>query len=378
MMPLQLIRILVRLFASGFYRVHAGLLAMLYGTVICYCIFIIPLNETHLEPAQRIAESLMFTLSLLSSPVMMAAVFMVWFIYTLKSWQYIRRQLQLESNLFIFYSVTSFSRMRQFQSWAIVQTVILLPALGYALITLIVGIVFGYHLAPFIMLVYILLLIVLSAGIYTRWINQPSPVKANYIQYLTRNRAKPLFMLFLYHIADQQKITYLLTKAFALLSIFSLPYFFADIGDLRAAGIIILLVCLAHVVLVFQEFRFEQVYLGFVRNFPVSRLRLYIHHLLLYMLILFPEGIALFVSLQPSIAALLLFFALGTIMLFRSMLLVVRNTTMRSYLWCITAISVFIFVASLFRKMELIALLYVPLSCIMVYKRYYRTESPAS
>jgi hypothetical protein len=152
-MPLT--RILLKLFASGFYRVHAGLLAFLFSTVICYCIFIIPLNETHLEPAQRITERLIFTLSLLSSPVMMIVVFIVWFIYTFKSWQYIRQQLYLESNLFIFYSVTSFSRQKQFQSWVVVQTAILLPALAYALLTLIVGITFGYPLAPFIVLGYI-------------------------------------------------------------------------------------------------------------------------------------------------------------------------------------------------------------------------------
>jgi hypothetical protein len=373
-MTQPLTRILLRLFASGFYREHAGLLAFLFGTVVCYCIFIIPLNETHLEPAQRIVESLMFTLSLLSSPVMTAAVFMVWFIYTLKSWQYIRLQLQQESNQFLFYCITSFSRLKQFQSWVIVQTVILLPALGYALLTLVVGIIFGYYLAPFIILGYIVLLIAISAGIYTRLVNQPAEVNINYIQRLTRNRPKPFFTLFLYQIADQHKITYLLTKAMALFCIFSMSYFFADSTDLRAAGIITLLVCLAQALLIFHEFRFDQVYLGFARNFPASRAILYSRLVLLYIVLLSPEAIALFSSLPVFIAALLIFFALGIVLLFRCILLVTNTFTMRSYLWYITAISVFIFIAILFGKIEPVAFLNLPITAILFYKRYYRTQ----
>jgi len=374
-MTKPLTRVLLRLFASGFYRVHAGLLAFLFSTVICYCIFIIPLNETHLEPAQRITESLMFTLSLLSSPVMMAVVFLMWFIYTLKSWQYIRLQLQLESNLFIFYSTTSFSRLRQFQSWAIVQTVILLPALGYALVTLVVGIVFGYYLAPFVVLGYIVLLIVVSAGIYTRLVNRPAEVTATYIQNITRNRIKPFLTLFLYHIAEQHKLTYLLTKTLAMLSIFSLSYFFADAADLRAAGIIILMVCLAQTLLIFQEFRFDRVYMGFARNFPTSRARLYSRLVLLYIVLLFPEAIVLFSLLPVFKAGLLLFFALGIVLLFRCILLVAATVTMRGYLWCVTAISAIIFIAILFSGIELVALLNVLVSAILYYKRYYRTQS---
>lgn len=373
-----LTRILLNVFASGFYRVHAGLLAFLFSTVVCYCIFIIPLNETHLEPAQRIIESLIFTLSLLSSPVMMAVVFIVWFIYTLKSWQYVRRQLQLESNLFIFYSMTSFSRRRQFRSWAVVQTVILLPALGYTLVTLIVGIIFGYYLAPFIVLGYIVLLIFFSAGIYTRLVNQPAEVTINYIQRLTRNQSKPFFTLFLYHIADQHKFAYLLTKTMALLSIFSLSYFFAGITDLRAAGIIILFVCLAHALLVFQEFRFEQVYLGFARNFPINRAIRYGRLLLLYVLILLPEGITLFSSLPVFAAAQLLLLALGIMLLFRCILLIIPVVTMRSYLWYITGISVVVFIAILFRMIEFIALLNLPVSGILFYTRYYQAQSITS
>ncbi len=374
MTRLPLTRTLIKLFATGFYRVHAGFLALLFGTVACYCVFIIPLNETHLEPAQRITERLIFTLSLLSSPVMMMVVFIVWFIYAYKSWQYVRQQLQLESNLFIFYSVRSFPRLKQFQSWVLTQSVILLPALVYALITLIVGVIFGYHLAPFIVLGYIVLLILLSAAIYMRLVNQLAEVKSNFILYIIRNRAKPLFTLFLYHVIDQQKLTYLLTKGFALLSIFSLSYFFSDATDLRAAGIVMLLVSLAHAVLVFQEFRFQQKYLSFIRNFPISRIRLYIYLVLLYALLLLPEGIILLASLPLSTALLLFLFALGMTMLFRCTLLVIP-TTMRSYLWCLTVITVMVFVAILFRKMELVALLNLPISCLILYKRYYRAAS---
>lgn len=373
-MQVPLTRILLKVFATGFYRVHAGLLAFLCSTVVCYCIFIIPLNETHLLPAQRIIESLIFTLSLLSSPVMLAVVFTVWFIYTFKSWQYIKRQLLQESNMFIFYSITSFSKMKQFQSWVVVQTVILLPAIGYAFVTLTVGLVYGYYLTPFIVMGYIFLLILLSASIYTIRINQLQEVRSSLTLQVTRHWIKPSFSLFLYHVADQLKLTYLVTKAMSLLSIASLVYFFSDIEDLRAAAIIMLLVSLAHTVLAFQEFRFEHVYLPFTRNFPVSRWKLYLNLLLVYVILLLPEGIALFVS-WPAVAAVLLFlFTLGTLVLFRCVLLLTTQATMRSYLWCVTGVSVVVFILILFNAMQLLAFLNLPLACLIFHKRYYHAE----
>jgi hypothetical protein len=374
MTPLPLIRILIKLFAIGFYRVHAGLLALLFGTVICYCIFIIPLNETHLAPAQRIVESLIFTLSLLSSPIMMLFVFIVWFIYTYKSWQYIQRQLQLESNLFIFYSVTSFSTIKQFQSWAVVQTVILLPAIMYALMTLVVGIIFGYYIAPFVVMSYIFLLVLISAGVYMRVVNRLAHVTPGFVLQISRHWTKPSFSLFLYHIADQLKLTYLVVKVMSLLGIASLFYFFTDIQNLRAAAIIMLLVCLAHTVFAFRDFRFQQVYLGFMRNFPISRVQLYINVVLLYILLLLPEGIALLVSLPVFTALLLFLFTLGMLVLFRCTLQLAAHATMRSYLWSVTGISVLVFILILLNAMEFIALLNLPLTCFIFYKRYYNAE----
>lgn len=373
-MPLALTRILLKVFATGFYRVHAGLLAFLCGTVVCYCIFIIPLNETHLLPAHRIAESLIFTLSLLSSPVMMVVVFIVWFVYTFKSWQYIQRQLLQESNVFLFYSITSFSKVKQFQSWLVVQTVILLPAIGYAVVTLAVGFVYDYYLTPFIVMGYIFMLILLSAGIYTIRVNQLQEVKPGFVLQLTRYWVKPSFSLFLYHIADQLKLTYLVTKVMSVLSIASLFYFFADIADLRAAALVMLLACLAHAVLAFQEFRFEQIYLQFARNFPVSRTQLYSNLLLVYILLLLPEAVVLFVSLPAFITLLMFLFALGMLMLFRCILLLTTQTTMRSYLWRVTGISVAVFILILFNALQLLAFLNLPLAYLIFYKRYYRAE----
>ncbi len=373
-MPLALTRILLKVFATGFYRVHAGLLAFLCGTVVCYCIFIIPLNETHLLPAHRIAESLVFTLSLLSSPVMMVVVFIVWFVYTFKSWQYIQRQLLQESNVFLFYSITSFSKVKQFQSWVVVQTVILLPAIGYAVVALAVGFVYDYYLTPFIVMGYIFMLILLSAGIYTIRVNQLQEVKPGFVLQLTRHWVKPSFSLFLYHIADQLKLTYLVTKVMSVLSIASLFYFFADIADLRAAAFVMLLACLAHAVLAFQEFRFEQIYLQFARNFPVSRTQLYSNLLLVYILLLLPEAVVLFVSLPAFTTLLMFLFALGMLMLFRCILLLTTQTTMRSYLWRVTGISVAVFILILFNALQLLVFLNLPLAYLIFYKRYYRAE----
>jgi hypothetical protein len=366
--------ILLKIFVSGFYRVHAGFLTLLFGTVICYCFFIIPLNQTHLSPPDRILENLIFTLTLLSSPLIVALVFLVWLFYTFKSWQYIARQLRVESHQFLFYSVTSLPKARQFQSWFIIQLVILLPAIGYALMTIVVGLIFEYYWVPAIAVIYLIALALLSAWIYVRLTNElPREVKGHTLLLrFTGSWKKPFFSLFFYHLADRLKIMYSVTKTLSLLMLVCLPYFFNDVTGLRSAAIIVLMISMTHVMLVYQSQVFEDTFLSFARNFAYSRIRLYINFIILHSLLLLPEGIILLTYFPPFVAAGLFLFSLSILVLCRC-LLYRPGITLRDYLWWITILFTVYFILVLFNQWWWLGFFNLLISYLVFHRNYYET-----
>src|SRR3990170_2588131 len=129
----SLTTVLIKIFVKGFYRVHSGIFLFFFVTVLMYFFFVEVLNQTHLPPDQIILYNLMLVLTLISSPVMVALVFIVWLGFTIKSWNYITGQMLIPNNQFLFYSSTSFSKVNQFKSWFIAQLTISLPIVGYGL-----------------------------------------------------------------------------------------------------------------------------------------------------------------------------------------------------------------------------------------------------
>lgn len=124
--------ILLKVFASGFYRTHAGifffLLFVMFGMV---------------EPSQLLGYHLTLMLAFISSPLMMVIVFAVWLVYTFKCWHYVAGQAFALQQQFLFYSSSSYTKSKQFSSWFILQAYIGLPVLVYAGISL--GVAVKHH-----------------------------------------------------------------------------------------------------------------------------------------------------------------------------------------------------------------------------------------
>src|ERR1700748_1163931 len=112
----SLTNILMKIFATGFYRAHAGILAVgffvMFGMV---------------EPGQLLHYHKTLILAFVSSPVMMLVVFAGWLIYAIKSWHYVLGQIGAVNQQFLFYSSNAYSRRQQLCGWFITQLIILLP-----------------------------------------------------------------------------------------------------------------------------------------------------------------------------------------------------------------------------------------------------------
>lgn len=297
-MPRSLIKVLLKIFVFGFYRMHAGLLLTLFISLFIHFFFTSVLNQTHLTQEGIILNNLKLVLTSVSNPAAMGLLFLIWLIYTVKSAKYVMAQLSMPQNQFLFYSSNSLSIRRQLVSWLVIQFLISLPIIALGMFATAIGFIFHYYVIPAIIPFYLGLLIFASAYYYTGSSNQL--IQNNDETYslgFVKNWPKPLFSLFLYQILSANSLTYLITKlgSGVILTGFYVLFYKAN-SDLRSAGMAILAVILSHAVLIFQSHEFETNFLRFARNFPDSRQRVFSNITMLHLILILPEIIWIFAT----------------------------------------------------------------------------------
>jgi hypothetical protein len=363
-MQQPLTKVLLKVFASSFYQVHAGIL---------FFVFFVMVGTVPGNMLITYHTSLM--LAMTNSPMMLLLVIGVWLLYILKSWHYIIGQFYAPDKQFLFYSSTSLSRSAQRKSWYYVQAVILAPVIIYALLAVLVGVSHHYYILPLVILVFLTAMIWCSALLYVRMVNRlVDGSNQSLLLKLSGKWRKPYFSLYIYHIFDSKKVPYLITKGLSWLIISGVFYLFADVKtDLRVAGIAILAVITAHVVLIFEERRFEETLLSFSRNLPYSRYKLFLNFIGVYFFLLLPEGVWLFSRFQPLMAVELLLAGLSFALLFHC-LLYWFGLDMDKYLQWILGLFMVLFWIIMFHLLWLLIPLNLVVAYLFFYNNYYRYQ----
>lgn len=364
-------QLLIKTLSRGFFRVHSGMLLFLFVAVFSYCFFI--LTAGTITPDKALVFNIIFMLSFASAPVMMILVFIVWLIYTIKSWQYIAAQLRMDQYRFLYYSSTALSKKKQFKSWFFVQLFISVPLIVYGLFSVIAGAIYGYYLIPVLIVIYLFFLNGISAVFYLQLMNRiMRNEESTLLTKLTNTWEKPFPVLFLYDLVYRKKIAFLITKILCWAILSGVFLLFADLkSDLRIAGMAILGVAIAHTFLVYQGQRFELQYLSFSKNFPYSRNQLYIQLVLLYFLLLLPEGIWLFIHFRAAKALGLFLLMMSITLLFRS-LLYRLGLHMNSYLPWIFGLFILFFWIIMFQWVWVLIPVNLTLSYVVFFRNYYR------
>jgi hypothetical protein len=263
----------------------------------------------------------------------------------------------------------------QFRSWFYTQFIVSLPFVFYALIAVITGIVFHEYLMALIITLFTPLLISISAFIYVIKLN--SLIQNNnswWMFVLSRRWRKPFFSLFLYYVSDKLKLTYIITKLLSYVVIISVMFSLADVKqDPRVVGLVILGVVIAHSILIYQQHKFELIFLTTSRNFPYSIGNLYFNYLLTYMFLLLPEIIWLFASFTPIMSIGLLLLLLSMVMLFHCILYKI-GLAMNNYLPWVLGLFLITFLFILFGLMWLLVPIYFIVSFVIFNMNYYKAE----
>jgi hypothetical protein len=230
-------------------------------------------------------------------------------------------------------------------------------------------------LSAIIIILYLTLLIFFGAGFHLQIVNRSiDGSNQSVLLKIIGKWHKPLFSLFIYHVFNKIKLRYMLIKALSWLIVTGVFLLFADVShDIRVAGIAILAIIIAHTVLIFEDHRFEDTYLSFVRNLPYTRGRLFVNNMVVYGVILLPEAVWLFSRFTPVTAVELMSFAISTALLFHSILYWL-GLDMEKYLQWVFSIFIMIFIVILYHLMWLLIGLNLLISFIVFFRNYYRYQ----
>ena len=375
-MQQPLTNILIRIFARGFYKVNSGLLIFLFVILVSYCFFINTLGDVKLlPPGKELYYQFMILISFVSSPGMMLMFFTIWIFYTIKSWQYVSGQLQIEHHEFLYYSILSAGRIRQFKGWFYTQFIISLPFVCYALLASVIGLVLHHYGMVLVIILFTLLLITITALIYTKQLNALlKDTGQSWLINFGQTWSKPFFSLFIYHMFDRLKLALVLTKLLSYLVIIGIMLSFADsYTNGRVAAFAILGVVMAHAILIYQQHRFALVYLTITRNFPYALSKLYVLQVLTYLILLLPECVWIFISFKFFMAIGLLSMLLGITMLFHCILYRI-GLAINKYLPWLLGMFFGISLVILFRLTWLLIPVCPGVSFMLFYYNYYNEE----
>lgn len=367
----SLSQVLIKIFSRAFFRLHSGQLLFLFVAVFSYCFFI--LTAGTITPEKALVFNLIFMLSFASSPLMMLLVFLVWLLYTIKSWQFVTKQLVSAQHRFLYYSSSSMPKSAQFKSWFIMQLFISIPLLVYGAFSIVVGIAYGHYLIPAGIVLYLFLLNVLSALIYVQVLNRLNRDDGAVLwMNLTEGLSKPFSFLFLYELLHRKKTAFLLTKIISWGILTGVFLIFSDLkNDLRIGAIATLGVAMAHTFLCYQNHRFDQVYLAFSKNFPYSRNQIFLQMMGFYAVLLLPEAIWCFLKFNfgTAIGCYLLMFSF--LLVFRTLLYRIGLQMNRYLPWIFSLF--FIFFWSIMFQWIWVLIPFSLLSAYLIfYKNYYR------
>ena len=149
-------QVLCKLFARGFYRAHSGLFFSFFTIFGMYLVFVQVLNQSHLNHKDIIKHNLLIVIEVASSPAVAGLLMITWLLITIKSWAYISQQMARTDHQFLFYSISSFHKARQFKIWLFVQLAIASPMLVYVIFALVIGFIYNFYLLPVLVAIFTL------------------------------------------------------------------------------------------------------------------------------------------------------------------------------------------------------------------------------
>lgn len=373
-MNFALLKILDKTFVKAFYRNHSGLLLFFFIAIFSYFFFV--KTAGHVTREVQVLYEIKLTLLSATNPLMLAFVFLIWMIYTFKSWQFVAKQFLMEDHQFLFYSLGSVNKRILFINWFLIQTRITLPIILFGVFAIIIGVFNQQYIIPPIIALLLLLMISVSAIYYSFLSHQLINSKDfSPLFKLTKSWKKPYFSLFPYYTLDQLKIPLILIKSFSIIIIIGLFYYYpSSKNDLRLIEMAILMICTGHAFLVYHQKKFDYTFLVITKNLPYSGNWAYLYLLISTLILLIPEALYLWFQFSIWEAFYLILYSISLMVLYSGFLFAF-GLDIKKYLFWVFGILIISLLFIMFKIAFVGMVINLILSYISFHRNYYKSTA---
>ncbi|MET0571927.1 MAG: hypothetical protein ABWZ79_10915 [Pedobacter agri] len=322
---------MIKIFSNGFYRQNGASILFVFSTILVYCFYINTLGNVELN---EVAEwNLAITIAVVSNPLMVGIFLIASIVYTFKIWQYFIKQIQLPANEFIFYSLNAASKKTQFIDWLIVYFKVMLPLWLYSFFSIIIGFSYKHYVIPIATNIFLLLINQLLAYASFGKLNSFKEERDSQRGYIFNlSFEKGINILYFLNLLDRGKIAFVFTKVISILiSLWVVNIFEAETDIERPLLMVVLLIVSSHIIIIFNEYAFNERYLYFIHNLPLPLWQKWLGPLLNYLYILLPELAWLIMNFSAVYSIQFIIFGISMILFLRS-LMYYTGTLIKKYL----------------------------------------------
>ena len=273
-----MLKLLIKTIGVSFYEQHAGLFL-----VVCYLLF------GAVEGSQLVSYHFALLISICSSPIVWLIIFLVWIVYAIKCYLFVKQKLALPTFNFAV-EVTKLRAVGQHNIWLKVYAFMLMPILSYAALILYISIKYHYFFSLFATLIGILILFLALSFLTFKSNNYNFNPSKNWVNTSWIKINKPFWSWPLFYLFYEQPLMLFACKLVSLLAFKSILWVFADVGnDIRVFLTAMLAVVLSHAILIFNWVKFDAAYLSFVKNLRISSFKRSTYWLIVLMILVIPE-----------------------------------------------------------------------------------------
>lgn len=280
------VRILQQVLVNHFYKINSGF--FVFGFFVLFGL-----------PFSPLAFHISLITGIIQSPVFLFCVMLTWLLYNLKCIDYILKQLSGPKQNFLF-CLNSLSLRKIYQCMLYVQALVYMPVLFYS--TAIAWLAFKKEQYACMIEVLLFNVIVVSstAIIYVIGIQKRDLLKRKiFLPAIDTTISKPFFLIPLLFVWNERKQMLFVTKVFSLLLLFGfMQLYVPEQYDIRPLQLLLLITAASHSTIVYEIRAFEEEYLSFTKNLPVTIVARFIRMVGMYTLLMLPELLFLFKGFQ--------------------------------------------------------------------------------
>lgn len=328
----------------------------------------------------RSSEHITIIKLVLKLPSMLALTFLVWALHTVKVILFALRMFEAKPNEFL-YHLRLFPAPKRYLALGLMQFNLIQLTFLYSLWMIKIGIEEKQFLATLIISCFNIIFIIVGIIVYEYRIKHPNVVRTSPkpIQNLLGRLRTPPYLFFIRYLFSKQPVLMLLSKLFTCFILAGMCGLYpTDAYDERLLALGGLFVATGHTVICQQFFFYENQFLSFSRNLPLSSQQRLLSYALTYSLLLIPELIVLLRNLPEDVSYL---FALQLIIFVLSMVFLnhhtqyINNVSDDAYLQRLFFTGILFLLLIMFKiPVILMALVNFSLAIFVFHKNYYQSQ----